>query len=57
MLTKNIWKLYTESDLEFSFECLMAGLALVVFTPCALIFDLVFAIPEIIIHNKTKEEE
>lgn len=55
MLTRDMWKLYIDSGLEFKFDCLMAGLSLVIFTPFALVFDLIFAIPEIIMHLTTKE--
>lgn len=57
MLTKDMWKMYWESDLEFTFECCMAGLALILFTPFALLYDLVFMIPEIIIYLKNKEDK
>lgn len=57
MLTKQMWKMYWDGNLEFSFECLMAGLALMLFTPVALIFDLIFMIPEIIIYKKNEEED
>lgn len=57
MLTKSMWNMYWNSDLEFRFDCLMAGLALMLFTPVALIFDLIFMIPEIIIYKKNEEED
>lgn len=49
--------MYWESDLEFTFECCMAGIALILFTPFALLYDLVFMIPELIIYLKNKEDK
>ena len=51
MLTKNMWKLYLNGNLEFCISDLIAGNLLIIVTQLTLLFDLFFIIPEIIIYK------
>lgn len=57
MLTKNMWKLYLNENLEFCISDLIAGNLLIIVTPLTLLFDLFFIIPEIIIYKSWNRKE
>lgn len=52
MLTKNMWKIYVNSDLEFCLMDLIGGNLLILITPLTLLFDLIFIVPEILIYRR-----